>query len=166
MPLALIKMAAEPWSSPLLIASNNSFKYNIFPSNAKVACVKPLDKKTEDKHCISNFRPVSILNTFSKIYGMFSKNLLVSNTEEFFSSFLAAYRKSCSTQHVLIIMLEEWKENLDNNFIVGTVLTDLSKAFDCITHDLLIAKLSAYGLNSDSLCYIYYFKKNVNKVFK
>ena len=63
-------------------------------------------------------------------------------------------------------MLEEWKENLDNNFIVGTVLTDLSKAFDCITHDLLIAKLSAYGLNSDSLCYIYYFKKNVNKVFK
>ena len=63
-------------------------------------------------------------------------------------------------------MLEEWKENLDNNFIVGTVLTDLSKDFDCITHDLLIAKLSAYGLNSDSLCYIYYLKKNVNNVFK
>ena len=52
-------------------------------------------------------------------------------------------------------MVEEWKENLDNNFIVGAVLTDLSKAFDCIPHDLLIAKLSAYGLNSDSLSYIY-----------
>ena len=86
---------------------------------------------------------------------MFAKNLLVSNIEEFFSPFLAAYRKSYSTQHVLIRMVEEWKENLDNNFIVGAVLTDLSKAFDCIPHDLLIAKLSAYGLNSDSLCYIY-----------
>ena len=156
---ALIKMAAEPLSTPLSIAINNSFKYNIFLSNAQVACVKPLDKKTEDKHCISNFRPVSILNT-SKIYEMFAKNLLVSNIEEVFSPFLIAYRKSYSTQHVLIRMVEEWKENLDNNFIVGAVLTDLSKAFDCKLHDLLIAKLSAYGLNSDSLCYIYSYLKD------
>ena len=92
-------MAAEPLSTPLSIAINSSFKYNIFPSNAKVACVKTLDKKTEDKHCISNFRPVSILNT-SKMYEMFAKNLLVSNKEEFFSPFLAAYRKSYSTQHL------------------------------------------------------------------
>ena len=83
-PPALTKMAAERFSTPLSIAINNSFKYKIFPSNAKVACVKPLDKKTEDKDCISNFRPVSILNTFSKIYEMFAKNLLVSNIEEFF----------------------------------------------------------------------------------
>ena len=144
----------------MLIAINNSFNYNIFPNNAKVAFVKPLDKKTEDKHCISNFQPVSILNTFSKIYEMFAKNLLVSNIEEFFSPFLAAYRKSYSTQHVLIRMVEEWKENLDNNFIVGAVLTDLSKAFDCIPHNLLIAKLLAYGLNSDSLCYIYSYLKD------
>ena len=52
-PPALIKMAAEPLSTPLSIAINNSFKYNFFPFNAKVACVKPLDKKTENKHCIS-----------------------------------------------------------------------------------------------------------------
>ena len=151
-PQALIKMTL---SIPLSIAINNSFKYNIFFNNAKVACVKPLNKKTEDKHCISNFRPVSILNTFSKIYEKFAKNLLVSNIEEFLSPFLAAYRKSYNTQNVLIRMVQEWKENLDNNFIEGAVLTDLSKAFDCIPHDLLIAKLSAYGLHTDSLCYIY-----------
>ena len=49
--------------------------------------------------------------------------------------------------HVLIRLLEKWRENLDNNFTVRGVLVDLSKAFDCIPHDLLIAKLSAYGLN-------------------
>ena len=94
----------------------------------------------------------SVLLKRAKIYEMFAKNLLVSNIEEFFSPFLAAYRKSYSTQHVLIRMVEEWKENLDNNLIVGAVLTGISKAFDCIPHDLLIAKLSTYGLNSDSLC--------------
>ena len=51
---------------------------------------------------------------------------------------------------MLIRMVEECKESLDNNFIVGTVLTDRSEAFDCVPHDLLIVKLSAYGLNSDS----------------
>ena len=91
---------------------------------------------------------------------MFAKSLLVSNVEEFFSPFLTLYRKSYSTQHVLIRMVEEWKQNLDNNLIVGAGLTDLSKAFDCIPHNLLIAKLSAYGLNSDLLCYIYSYLKD------
>ena len=76
----------------------------------------------------------------------------------FLSPFLTAYRKCYNTQNVLIKMIEEWRENLDN-FFVGAVLTKFSKAFDCIPHDLLIAKLSANGLSSDSLCYIYsYFK--------
>ena len=160
-PPALIKIVAEPLSTPLSIAINNSFKQNIFPDNAKVACVKPLDKKNpENKHSISNFRPVSILNTFSKIYEKFSKDFLISEIEMFLSPFLAAYRKSYNTQHVLIKMIEEWRENLDKKFFVGAVLTDLSKAFDCIPHDLLIAKLSAYGLSSDSLCYIYFYLKD------
>ena len=56
-------------------------------------------------------------------------------------------------------MVEEWKENFDNNFVVGAILTDLFKAFDCIPHDLLITKLPAYGRNSDSLDYIYSYLK-------
>ena len=56
--------------------------------------------------------------------------------------------------------MEEWKENLDSNFIVEEVLFNLSKAFDSIPHDLLIAKLSADGLNSDSLCYINSYLKD------
>ena len=61
---------------------------------------------------------------------------------------------------MLIRRVEEWKENLDKNVIVGAVLTYISEVFDCIPYDLLIATLSAYGLNSYSLCYIYSYLKN------
>ena len=48
-------------------------------------------------------------------------------------------------------MIDKWKKAVDNNKVFGTVLTDLSKAFDCICHDLLIAKLNAYGLSWPAL---------------
>ena len=113
-----------------------------------------------DKNKVSNFRPVSVLNTFSKIHKSVIKNQLISVLNNIFSPHLAAYQESYSTQYVLIRLLEEWRENLDNNFTVGEVLMDLSKAFDCITHNLLIAKLSAYGLNGNALKYIYAYLKN------
>ena len=115
-PPASINIAAEALSSPLSKAISNSFKHNFFPDNAKVACVKPLDKKTGNKHSISNFRPVNILNTFSKIYEKFSKDFLISKIKMLLSPFLAAYRKSYSTQHVLVKMIEEWRKNLDKIF--------------------------------------------------
>ena len=71
----------------------------------------------ENKHAISNFRPVSILNTFSKIYERFSKDFLISEIEMFLSPFLAAYRKLYNAQHVLVKMIEEWRGNLDNFFL-------------------------------------------------
>ena len=56
-------------------------------------------------------------------------------------------------------MLEEWREKLDKNFIVGAVLMDLSKAFDCILHDLIIAKLAAYGIERETLTLIFSYLK-------
>ena len=76
------------------------------------------------------------------------------------STFLSAYRKAYSTQHVLMRLVEEWKSKLDKGYVVGAILMDLSKAFDCVPHDLLIAKLHAYGFEIEALKYIFSYLSN------
>ena len=61
------------------------------------------------------------------------------------------YRKGYSTQHAVICLIEKWKKILDKKGFGGAVLMDLSKAFDTINHELLIAKLHAYGFEKSAL---------------
>ena len=70
------------------------------------------------------------------------------------SKYLCGVRKGYSTQQCLV-MLEKWKKELDNHNTAGASLTHLSKAFDCLNHELLIAKLEAYGFDHESLAFIY-----------
>ena len=109
---------------------------------------------------MTNFRPVSVLNTFSKFYEKIVKDSLISKMERHFSPFISAYRKSFSTEHVLNTLLEDWRNKLDNNNVAGAFSTELSKAFACIPHDLLVTKLDAYGFNRDTVAYIYSYLKN------
>ena len=60
---------------------------------------------------------------------------------------------------MILSLIEEWKEKLDKEFFTGTVLMDLPKAFDCIPHDLLIAKLNAYGFGRKYLVFFYSYLK-------
>ena len=122
--------------------------------------MSPLDKKAPDKNSVLNYRPLSILPTFSEIFGKVIKNYLMKSMDNFSSPYLSAYRASYSTQHVLLRLIEEWKTNLDNNFAVGAVLMDLPKAFDCFPHDLLIAKLPANGFEEKTLLYIHSYLEN------
>ena len=67
LPIKLVKLASEVLSKPLSIAMNNSITSSTFPVKAKVATVVPIDKKTDNKYNVSNFRPVSLLICFPKI---------------------------------------------------------------------------------------------------
>ena len=65
-----------------------------------------------------------------------------------------------SKYHYLLVMIEKWKRIVDYGGVFGALLTDLSKAFDCIPHDLFIAKLEAYGFQIDALKLIYDYLSN------
>ena len=70
------------------------------------------------------------------------------------------YRKAYSSQHSLIAMFKKWKENLDKKEECDALFVDFSKEFDCLQHDLLLAKLDAYGLDYKSLKLISSFLSN------
>ena len=78
-------------------------------------------------------------------------NQLSDHFETIFNTYLAAFRKGFGCQTTLLRLLEDWKRDLDNHRYVGAILMDLSKAFDCLPHGIIIEKLAAYGL-SDSAC--------------
>ena len=60
----------------------------------------------------------------------------------------------------MIRLLEKWRENVNKNHVVRGVLMDLSRAFDCVPHDLFLAKLAAYDVDEGFLCYIYSYLIN------
>ena len=129
----------------------NTCIYNgIFPNNLKHADITPTFKKSERLYK-TNYRPISILPTLSKVYEKLFYNQIYNYFNEIFSKYLCGFRKGQSTQHCLLFMLESIKNALDKGLCTGNLLTDLSKAFDCISHDLLIAKLHAYGFSKTPL---------------
>ena len=73
----------------------------------------------------------------------------------FLSSYLCGYRNGFNTQHALLTLIENWRKSLDNKGFGSAILMDLSKAFDTLNHDLLIAKLDAYGFQHDALKLLY-----------
>ena len=70
------------------------------------------------------------------------------------------FRQDFSTQHCLLTMAEKWRKYLDKDGVTRAWLTDLSKAFNCLLHDLLIAKLATYGFDYESLTLIQSYLSN------
>ena len=80
--------------------------------------------------------------------------------ETILSSNQCGFSKEFSAQHYLISLIEKWKKSIDNGGAFGALTTDLSKAFNCLSHELLIAKLEAYGFDEKSLKLIYNYLSN------
>ena len=149
---------------------NKSQTKSEFPPSLKQAELTPVHKKDE-RTVDENYRPVSILPPISKIFEKNMFDQIEKYVEKYLSPFLFGFRKGFSTQHCLIVMLEKWKKAIDEGKLAGALLTDLSKAFDCLNHELLVAKLEAYGFDHASLTYIYSYlsdrkqRTKINKSF-
>ena len=170
-PAKVVKMTGYIIDKNIANIINNDLLRSSFLDSAKIASIRPIFNKGEGTE-IGNYRPVSILNCFSKIHQRFLHNQIASFLiNKFLSDFISAYRKGYSANHALIRLFENWKISLDKNLFTGAILIDLSKAFDCIPHDLLIAKLYAYGLSCDTVTFVNSYlkvrKKNVriNNIF-
>ena len=138
---------------------NFCFENSCLPSDLKFADVTPAYKK-KTKNSKDNYRPVSILSNISKVY----ERCIYDQMEAYFETILSpnqcGFRKGFSAQHCLISLIEKWKKSIDNGGAFGALMTDLSKAFDCLSHELLIAKLEAYGFDEKSLKLIYNYLSN------
>ena len=116
----------------------------------KEADVTPIHKKgKKDKK--ENYRPVSILPVLSKIFERIVFIQMSAFFEDIFNKQQCEFSKGYNIQQCLLKMLEKWKGSVDEGKVFGALLTDLSKAFDCLDHELLIAKLNAYGFSLPAL---------------
>ena len=122
-----------------------------FASQLKRGDITPLHKKLENI-LKENYRPVSLLPVVSKLFERIMQKQMKTFIESFLSPFLCGYRKGYNAQYALLAMIEKWKKCLDGKGgFAGAILMDLSKAFDTINHELLIAKLEAYGFGDSAL---------------
>ena len=150
-PTKQLKQTSDIICEPLMIIWNEEIVQNKrFPTKLKLAEINPIFKSLENNF-VGNYRPVSVLPVVSKIFERIMQRQINSFVEKHLSPFLCGYRKGYSSQYALLAMIERWKLSLDNNSFAGGVLMDLSKAFDTINHQVLVAKLYAYGFCKNAL---------------
>ena len=114
---------------------NLSVDSGAFPDRLKQAQVTPLYKKNDPLEKI-NYRPVSVLPILSKLYEKVLEIQLSDFFEKQIDPYLCGFRRGHGCQTTMLRLLEDRREALDQNYYAAAVLMDLSKAFDCLPHDI------------------------------
>ena len=153
-PVRIMKENKFTFSKVLSEIFNFYIDNNTFPNGLKKADIKSLYKK-DDPFDKTNYRPISISPVLSKLFERCLYDQIYEYIDTVLSKVQCGFRKSFSTQYSLIAMIEKWRKNMDKGKSCAALLTDLSKAFDCIVHDFLIAKLEAYGFSYEALKVMY-----------
>ena len=142
-----LKCITDHIAMPLSGLANLSFTQGIFPKDLKIAMVSPL-YKAKDPMIFSNYRPISLLSSFSKILEKLMSNRLLNflNNCDILNKYQFGFRNNHSTYMALVILLENLHNALDKGECAIGIFLDFQKAFDTVNHGILLDKLSHYGI--------------------
>ena len=150
-----VKYSMESLAELLTHLINLSFRDGIFPDELKIAKVVPL-YKANDPMMFSNYRPVSILPFFSKLFERAMYNRLITFFKRFdlLYKYQFGFRDKYSTYMAMMILLDNITMALDNGDYAIGVFLDFQKAFDTVNHDILLSKLYNYGIRGSAYNWI------------
>ena len=148
----LLKYIKNEVASPLSKIFNQSVSQSIFPSLLKSAMVLPIYKSKEN-NLFSNYRPISILSSVSKVFEKIMFNQMTEYLSELKLFYKSQYgfRKDHSTELATLELVDRLTYAMDRNQLPINIYLDLSKAFDTLDHDILLKKLKYYGIIDKSL---------------
>ena len=134
-------------ASPLAELINKSFQSGIFPDIFKIAKVIPIFK-SESRVLCNKYRPLSLLSNISKLIEKLMHKRVYSflKQQNCFYNAQFGFRLSLSTNNALMSITENIQSQLDQNKFCAGVFVDLKKAFDTVDHEILLKKLSHYGI--------------------
>ena len=145
--MKIMKVSAPFVSSPLFRIINRSVNSGVLPTRLKYSIITPLHKKG-DKNNVSNYWPISLLISFSKIFKRIIYNRLITHitSNNIFTNSQFGFRKKSSTDKTAYKLINDILTALNGKKIVEGIFFDLEKVFDCVNHDFLSAKTEYYGI--------------------